>query len=228
MELTRKVDKFDLPDEAFDEVLSLIQSARNNGHTDELTINTIIGYIAREHTNIKWSEVGGRLDEDYHELIQKKRKLLRTGIISESVRYPSDFTFGEPAMILQRAERKHPTVIFNGTSPLSWVEGAWLVRDWINLTDGGSEWERQGEMEQLLGLDSTAAYYGDIASLGDGSLGRLLAQRRYSAESLRIATGETTKRIRERLGSLREYNEDYYLHETERAGRIWYWTSGQG
>lgn len=222
MKLTTGIEKFNLPDKRADEAIELIQRARAKGHTDGLAVRAVISYLVREEHGVDWDTIAEKMGDNKNQLISKKRSLTRDGILDQEIPYPSNKATGEAAALLEVAEKSHPDVIFDGTSPTTWVEGATTADRWIRLVESHVD---DDAADRLLALDSTSRYIADTTVIGEGRLGALLAQRRHTIGSLRIATGETTKRVRERLGSLREYNDEYALNEIEHAGRVWYWTT---
>lgn len=136
--------------------------------------------------------------------------------------------------LLRRIERYDPDMFATGVDPTNWHAAATYVDRWINREDItqrkiGKEFDC-GAMtisrlsSKILGHDEVLRFYGEGIELG-GSLGALLRERRASATSVGVATGESEKAVRRRLSSLERYDEMHELKCRQVGGVDYFWTN---
>jgi len=202
------------------EVLNMVQEARNKGHTDTLTMDTIVAYLYVDKTDMTWENAAEVIGCSVDKAMSKKRSLIRDGVIEQTLPYPSRMAQGEVADLLEYLERKNPDHIFDGTPPSTWANSIEQLIRWMKLETSKLE----GRAAVVSSLNSVDVFYGDYVERGDGDLGRLLTQRRLSTEAIRLITYETTSRVERRLNALREHSK-YDVNSMKVVGKPWFWCS---
>lgn len=153
--------------------------------------------------------------------------------MNTSLERPSSLCDGDPSGLLKEIENRSPHVVYNGSSPRSWVAAAEYVDGYIKQRVEGVvpvEQEhgihRQTVYElypRLIRTDAFDRYYGSVLNPA-GSLGRFLARRRATREILGVCLTESEKSIRRRLSAVKRHDEKHELLTEERAGKLFYYT----
>lgn len=218
-------------EERTDKARELIHEATNSGIERRKATPAILVHIIHLNKEENWNDICNELNLDINEMINTRRQLVRTGVIDNKVRRPSELVHGKYKEVLEKIENEHPDRIFDGTSPYTWVAGVVYLDEWLNMrgttikmvagtyhVDSSNVRKARSE---LVRFDAFHRAYGETEI--DGSLGELLHARRYSLKSMAVALSETTKDVRNRLTAL-ENESDYTINNQEINDVTFYWT----
>lgn len=218
-------------DERVDDVINTVQEAQDAGVSKKDATPTIVVHTVHVNSHKTWVEICNELGVDADRLLETRKELVRSDVITNKVESPSELVQGRPAELLELAENAHSDEIYDGTSPNSWVAGAIYLDEWINLRETPVEEVADrydcntktvtDAAENLVVLRVFPRAY--TADELDGSLGRVLARRRHSIETLRRSISDTSSGVRTRLDAL-EKSGEWQLESTAFGGTTFYWT----
>lgn len=229
------LEKFDVADRS-EEAVEMVHAAKEAGISKKSATPAIVVHIIHKETDKTWPEICNELEIDLKNMLQYRRELVKSDVISDKVQRPSELAKGRVRNFLELTENAHADEIYDGTSPSNWVAAATYLDEWVHLR--GTTLEMVADQYQcstdtivelssrLVNFSTFARAYAENGDI-DGSLGALLRRRRHTKESLRLTLSETTNAVSDRLAAL-DRESSYQLQTTEYAGVKFYWTEEEG
>lgn len=224
------LESYDLADKS-KEVIQLIHDASEKGVDRKVGAPCIIVHTIHRNADKTWYEICEELGADADRLIQHRKLLIKSDILSDDINRPSSLCQGNPERLLRLAENSYSDNIYDGTKASSWVAGATYLDEYIHLRQTPMrEIESQFNCTKPTILNTAdrlvqmSVFDRAYTTTDTGySLGELLARRRFTIESLRLSLSETSGAVRRRLKAVEKQSEWQLLTE-DFGGKTFYWT----
>lgn len=218
--------------ERVEEALELVHQATEAGVSKKNATPAILVHMIHLESDKTWAEICDDLDLDINDLLSYRKELVKSDVIKNTVRRPSDIVSGKPREMLKNLENSHADWVFDGTKPSNWVASAIYLDEWISLRGTspemvGSQYNCESDTvvelaERLVRSKPFSRTYATESI--DGPLGTLLARRRHTIGTLRLSLSDTSTAVEDRLRSV-ERESKYQLESEEFADETFYWTT---
>lgn len=206
----------------------LVIEANQEGHNDEAVRPAVAAYLSDREV----SDIADTFGVEKNQIINKKRKLTREGILEPQLPDPASMTEGRAGQFLERIQSKNQDDIFAGSSVSSWIAAAEYLDDWIMIReDPRTEFVSQYDcaypafrlaLDKLVNTRTMERFYAP-ESVGY-KLSQQLSSRRQTLEMIRLSTASTTMEVRERLASMKQNEKNVTVVKDELGGKRFYHT----
>lgn len=205
------------------EAVKLISKAHREGHRGSETEDAIRLHLARRDDHTPLSRAS-------RDILRKRKKLIRDGVIDDTHILPSDIADGRASRLLWLLERKQADMVYDGTGRDSWAATATVVDNYMEDGDpdftgteeefGISEKTIYRLLPKIVGTTAFNECYAEDLPV-DAYLERVLAYRRVSIGILAERLSDSRKHARRRLRAVESNASDDV--KTHSFGGVKFW-----